>query len=184
MLMAEFFLARTRSGVVNQVFSKFVNQFPDIETLHRADEEEIADIIRPTGLQNRRASSLKEIAAELNGGEIPRDPQRLQELPRIGPYVSNAALCFGMEEPLPIIDTNVRRVYERVLGDEWPDDEEEEWEMAGDILPEDEARMYNLALLDFGSEICSAQSPSCESCFASEYCSYYQNRENEVETDD
>lgn len=182
MLMAEFFLARTRASVVARVFPDFIERFPNLGALRDANESEIADVIRPTGLQNRRAQALKELAATLEGDEIPDEPDELKELPRVGDYVANATLTFGENEPLPILDTNVRRIYRRIFGDNWPDDEGEQWELSSRILPDREARQYNLALLDFGSEVCSAQAPSCEECFAREYCCYYQGQQLDVES--
>jgi A/G-specific adenine glycosylase len=173
MLMAEFFLARTRAPVVARVFPEFIEEFPNLATLREADESRIAEVIRPTGLQNRRAAALKELAASLEGRSVPDSAEELMELPRVGRYVANATLTFGHGAPLPILDTNVERVFGRLLGDAWPPHEEAQLELLSEVLPDDEARQFNLFLLDFGSEVCSAQAPDCESCFAAAYCSYY-----------
>lgn len=76
--------------------------------------------------------------------------------------------------PLPILDRNVVRVYDRVFGQRFPDSEIGREEFAREILPESGslARKYNLAL-DFGAIVCEKRDPNCESCFASDYCSYY-----------
>jgi len=65
------------------------------------------------------------------------------------------------------------RIFDRILGETWPQDGEEQAEILDELVPEEAAREYNLALLDFGSKVCTAQSPDCRSCFANEYCSYY-----------
>lgn len=175
MLMSEFFLSRTRAEVVARVIPDFLDSFPDLEALREASEDEIAAVIRPTGLQNRRAKALKEIAEELEG-EVPRDVEALQSLPRVGEYVAHATLCFGLERPLFIKDTNVTRVFQRVLGDDWPEDDGEQATLLQELVPEESPRLYNLALLDFGAEICTARSPRCEECFANAYCSYYEEK--------
>lgn len=82
-------------------------------------------------------------------------------------------MCFGLGKPYFIRDTNVNRIFERILGDDWPEADSEKAELLSEVVPEDEPERYNLALLDFGAEICTAQSPQCEECFASDYCLYY-----------
>lgn len=172
--MAEFFLSRTRAQVVDRVIPEFLEAFPDLESIRQANPERIAEVIRPTGLQNRRARALKDIAEKVDGDELPREAEELRSLPRVGEYVANATLCFAQREPLFIRDTNVTRIYDRLLGDEWPQSNEAQAELLSSIVPDDNARKYNLALLDFGAAICTAQSPRCSECFASEYCDYYQ----------
>lgn len=179
MLMSEFFLSRTRAEVVARVMPEFFEEFPDLQALREAEEGEIAEVIRPTGLQNRRAKALTEIAEVLDE-DVPGDVDELKSLPRVGEYVAHATLCFGRGEPLFIRDTNVVRIYNRILGDEWPDGDAEQAKLLQQIIPEDEPRRYNLALLDFGAEICTAQSPRCKECFAGEYCDYYESEREEV----
>lgn len=175
MFITEFFLARTKSGVVEEVLPRFFERFPDLDLIEQADEADIAEVIRPMGLQNRRARALKEIAETLDG-EIPEDLDALLELPRVGPYVANATLCFGADRQLPIVDRNVDRVYRRVFQEEWEDvSDTEQWEFAEEMLPEGVARPYNLALLDFASDVCVASSPQCERCFATGYCTWYNS---------
>lgn len=177
-LIAEFLLSRTRAQVVSRVFPEFMEEFPGIAAVRTADQDEIAAVIRPTGLQNMRAKALKEIAEALEEEEtVPRTQEKLQNLPRVGEYVANATLCFALCKPLPIQDTNVTRIFNRLLGDNWPSDEAEQRSLLAGLVPVDTSREYNFALLDFGAEVCTARSPQCEACFASDYCSYYDECE-------
>lgn len=174
MFIAEFFLARTRAEVVADVFEDFLQRFPNLEAIERSNPSEIGEVITPMGLQNRRANALVDIADELDG-DLPRTVDGLQELPRVGPYVSNATLCFGAGRQLPIVDRNVERVYGRVFGKTWTSlDDDEKWEFATEMIPDGSARRYNLALLDFASLVCTASNPSCDGCFANAYCLYYR----------
>lgn len=174
--MSEMFLRRTRADVVESFIPRFLELYPDIGSLHDADVDELAEVIRPMGLQNTRARGLIELADELEGDELPEDADALMELPQVGPYVANATVCFARDEPLPIVDRNVDRVYGRLLGDVWDEaTEPERWDIAEELLPEGEARSYNLGLLDFASAICTANGPACERCFASEHCTFYRS---------
>ncbi|GAB3310898.1 hypothetical protein [Haloplanus salinarum] len=120
-----------------------------------------------------RSRALEEIAATYE--TLPSDTDELQTLPRVGVYVANATICFALAEPLPVVDRNVVRVYRRVFGAEFPESANERVHFAESILPElgEEARTYNLALLDFGAMVCTKLEPDCESCFANDYCVYY-----------
>lgn len=177
--MSEMFLRRTRSDVVESFIPEFLERYPDIGSLREADVEVLADVIRPMGLQNKRARGLVQLADELEGDSIPTGLEKLLELPQVGPYVANATLCFALDEQRPIVDRNVDRIYHRLFGQDWEElGETERWRFADEMLPEGEARRFNLALLDFGAAICAAPEPNCEDCFANDHCDYYRSRQS------
>jgi len=176
-LIAEIMLKQTRSPTVHEIYVEFLEEFPTVEALAEAERDELIDIIQPLGLYNYRADAFMEIAERSVDGGIPESAEELSDFPQVGPYVLNATLCFGFGEELPILDTNVERIYTRVFEEDGVGevDDDELWELAERMLPKGQARRYNLALLDFGYSICTHSSPSCETCFASGYCDYYQN---------
>lgn len=169
--VAEFFLTQTPAGNVADVYPRFLDRFPDLRSIKRSDEEEIVSVIEPLGFYNMRSEALKSIATERE--RLPDTVEELTELPRVGDYVANATLCFAHGEALPILDRNVDRVYSRVFGTDWPDSTSKQIEFAERILPEDDPRTFNLALLDFAAAICQPD-PLCEECFASGYCEYFR----------
>lgn len=75
-----------------------------------------------------RAAALLEIASEHT--RLPRRRDGLTALPRVGGYVADATLPFAGVEQRPILDRNVRRVYDRVFGDEFPGPCGSEYEFA------------------------------------------------------
>jgi A/G-specific adenine glycosylase len=170
--VAEFFLTQTPAENVGRVYPQFISEFPSLEAIRRSDHESLVEVIEPLGFYNMRSEALSEIAATHD--TLPTDEGELRELPRVGDYVANATVCFALDRQVPILDRNVERVYDRVFGDEWPDSPSEQLEFAADILPEEEARTYNLALLDFGAAICTP-TPKCSECFATELCEYYDS---------
>jgi A/G-specific adenine glycosylase len=119
------------------------------------------------GFQNRRGRALSTIAAEYES--LPADRGDLRELERVGTYVADATLCFGLGKPLPIIDRNVRRVYRRLFPEAWSSEERDPRDIADALLPEESPREFNAALLDFGALVCK-KNPECDECFASTYC--------------
>jgi len=170
--IAEFFLTQTPADNVSAVYPSFLRRFPSLKVINEASEDELIEVIRPLGFYNMRASALKEIADIVDS--IPEDPDELVELPRVGRYVANATVCFALGRPLPILDRNVERIYQRVFAGRWPSSEEEQLEYTSALVPTDESRLYNFSLLDFGAAVCQS-TPDCENCFATGYCEYYRN---------
>ncbi|UPV99964.1 hypothetical protein M0R88_15785 [Halorussus gelatinilyticus] len=168
--IAEFFLTQTPADNVAAVYPKFLERFPTLDEISKASEDELIEAIEPLGFQNMRAGALKQISSARD--HLPTEPESLMELPRVGQYVANATLCFTGDDRLPVLDRNVERVYSRVFRDTWPETEADQLTFTQRLVP-DEARAYNLALLDFGALVCQTE-PLCERCFANEYCVYFQ----------
>lgn len=174
--VAEFFLTQTPAENVAAVYPQFLDRFPTLESLREAGEETVARVIEPLGFQNMRAAALTNIATEHR--TLPDTVDELESLERVGPYVAHATLCFAQDRRLPVVDRNVKRVYRRLLGTDWPESSSDQWRVAANLVPPEAPRRYNLALLDFGAEICRPE-PRCSVCFASPYCSYYSQSGNE-----
>lgn len=170
--IAEFLLTQTPADAVAQVYPRFISRYGSIQDIERSHVDELADLIEPLGLQNRRSKALKQIAEQVNG-ELPPDPEELALLPRVGPYVGNATACIALNHQIPVVDTNVDRIYSRIFGSAWQDLEEQQNEFAASLLPNNQAMEYNLALLDFGGSVCTPRNPNCDECFAKSYCEFF-----------
>ena len=176
--IAEFFLTQTPAENVARVYPEFLSGYPSLEAIRRSSVESLAESIEPLGFQNMRSEALYSIASDYD--ELPRDPEELRTLPRVGDYVANATACFALNSPTVILDRNIERIYQRVFADGWPEQRSEQEEFASRLLPKSEARTYNLALLDFGAAICKPE-PQCPECFANGYCTYYQEQQTTSE---
>lgn len=168
--VAEFFLTQTPADNVATVYPRFVERFPTLDAIAETGEDELVEAIEPLGFQNMRAEALKQIASTHD--HLPTEPESLMDLPRVGRYVANATLCFTHGDRLPVLDRNVERVYSRVFRRTWPETEADQLAFTQRLVPDD-ARAYNLALLDFGALVCQTE-PLCEQCFANEYCVYFR----------
>lgn len=168
--IAEFFLTQTPAENVAQVYPRFLSKYPSLEAIRRSDVDSLVEIIKPLGFYNMRSEALSDIAASHD--TLPTDVERLQELPRVGDYVANATICFALDRQVPILDRNVERVYTRVFGQDWPGSRTAQIEFATRVLPDTQARKFNLALLDFGAAICTPD-PECSECFATDFCEFY-----------
>lgn len=173
-LVAELLLTQTPARRVARIYPDFLEAHPSPSALASADRDELADWLQPLGFHNRRAEALVKIGERLEAECVPRDEDALTDLPYVGRYGANATLCFGFGERRPIVDANVVRIYNRVFGTDFRDVEDDgAWTFATEMLPDREVEAYNLALVDFGAIVCTAQTPACEGCPMNKFCNYY-----------
>ena len=103
---------------------------------------------------------------------VPRDPRVLETLPGIGRYTAAAIACFAFRRPVPVMDTNIRRVLGRLLVGHKDVDVDTGWALAEAAVPGDgeRASSWHQALMDLGATVCSARRPKCDECPVNELC--------------
>lgn len=174
-LVAELMLHRTKAQQVVPVYRSFIENYPTPEALADTTVERIRSEISSLGLEYR-ATRLKKIAKILvdhYGGQVPSDFKSLRQLPGVGAYIANAVLCFAFGRDRPLLDTNVIRVIHRVFSIPIPPDSHKKkklWDLMERIVPHDEAREFNLAILDLGALICKARKPEHDKCPLKDIC--------------
>jgi len=112
-LVSEIMLQQTQVDRVAPKFEAFIEALPTLETLAAAPKDLLLTLRSGLGF-NSRVLRLQRCAQEIIerfAGEIPREREALLSLPGIGPYTSASILAFAYNLPVPVIDTNVRRVY-------------------------------------------------------------------------
>ena len=107
---------QTQVGRVVAYYERWLARWPTAAALAAASP---ADVLREwAGLgYNRRALRLREAAAIVARDGWPRDAAGLRALPGVGPYTAAAVASFAFGEPVAAVDTNVRRVAERLGAD-------------------------------------------------------------------
>lgn len=168
--VSEVMLQQTRVDVVIPYYHRFLERFPDLETLAGADEEDVLAAWSGLGFY-RRARNLyagAQQVLEKHGGLVPRDPAALGAIKGIGRYTLGAILSAAWNDPLPILDGNVIRVMSRLFRlDGAPDRAvtlRELWGLAEASLPAHRPGDFNQALMDLGATVCTPTRPSCGSC--------------------
>ena len=164
-LVSEVMLQQTQASRVVPAYRRFVRRFPTVRALARA---EIGDVLRAwAGLgYNRRAVALSAAARRIVlGGRFPRDVVSLRTLPGVGPYTAAAVASMAFGDPVPAVDTNVRRVVARaMLGRDPQDVAPSELQQAAESwLSRRDPGAWNQALMDLGREVCRPL-PRCASC--------------------
>ena len=161
-LVSEIMLQQTQVDRVIPKWLAWLERFPTLLDLARASR---VDAIRAwQGLgYNLRAVRLHAIASQVaadDSGELPREVAGLLRLKGIGRYTAGAVACFAYEQPVAMVDTNVRRVLSRVFG--WPLSAVDD--LAESVVPVSAAYAWNQALMDLGATLCRARQPLCLVC--------------------
>lgn len=178
-ILAEMLLQKTNVEKVLPVYKSLIKKYPNVHSLASANLRALTSQILPLGLLYR-AKRIKRIAQSVvrdHNGHFPKSAKELRQLYGVGDYMTNAARAFAFGENVPIVDTNVIRIFDRVFGlkSERPRARTDKliWEKIGVTVPVQSSREYNLALLDFAALVCTHYSPKCHICPMQKFCNYY-----------
>ncbi|WHZ12327.1 MAG: A/G-specific adenine glycosylase [Burkholderiaceae bacterium] len=187
--LSEIMLQQTQVATVLDYFPRFLQRFPDVHSLARAELDEVLALWSGLGYYSR-ARNMHRCAVEIvtrHGGPFPETAAALVGLPGIGRSTAAAiaAFCFG--ERVAILDGNVRRVLTRVLG--FSGDLAQAangralWDLATSLLPRralaDTMPRYTQGLMDIGAGICTPRAPRCTDCPLRKTCVAFREGEPE-----
>jgi A/G-specific adenine glycosylase len=177
-LVSEVMLQQTQVDRVVPKYQAFLELFPTAQALASAPT---ADVIRAwAGLgYNRRAVNMQRTAQAIvdrYDGAFPQDVAALRELPGIGPYTAGAVACFAFEQDVAFLDTNIRRVVQRLFVGPEPAGEARLQALAQAAVPKGQGWLWNQAIMELGALICTAASPACWRCPLREHCRDYAAR--------
>lgn len=174
--LSEIMLQQTQVAAVLGYYARFLERFPTVQALAGAPIEDVMACWSGLGYYTR-ARNLHACAkrvVEQYGGEFPRDPALLADLPGIGRSTAAAIAAFSHGVRAAILDGNVKRVFARVFGiGEYPGAKPVEdalWRRADALLPVDGIEAYTQGLMDLGATLCTRSSPDCQRCPLRERC--------------
>ena len=183
-LVSEIMLQQTTVSTVLNHFDRFLHQFPTLDDIARATEEEMLIAWKGLGYY-RRAKNLKKVAEYLVAhfnSQIPLDYDKLISIPGIGPYTANALIGIGANKKALAVDANLERVIARLYGIK---------EVKGPKLQQKIQQLFsegeifkgikdfrglNEALMDLGRTNCQARRASCELCFLRKNCKAFAEK--------
>ncbi|MBN1267359.1 MAG: A/G-specific adenine glycosylase [Anaerolineales bacterium] len=175
-LVSEIMLQQTRVETVVAYYQRWIERFPDFETLAHAALDDVFSVWEGLGYY-RRAQNLRrtaKIIVDQYHSSLPDDIKTLQSLPGIGEYTAAAIAAFVYNQDVLTLDGNLKRVLARVLGLELDlaaaQGKQELLEQARKLLPAGHASDFNQALMDLGAVICLPSSPHCDQCPLKRHC--------------
>jgi A/G-specific adenine glycosylase len=168
-------LQQTTVPAVIPYFERWLEVFPDVQSLARATERRVLREWQGLGYYQRARNlhaSARRVVRE-HGGRVPDDEAALRRLPGFGPYTAAAVLSLAYGQPRPVIEANVRRVLMRIRdlrGRAEARLDKDLRAFLGSVFPERAAGDFNQALMELGALVCRVHNPQCLVCPVRPFC--------------
>ena len=180
--VSEIMLQQTQVKTVIPYYQRFMQHFPDLQSLSAAPIDDVLHLWSGLGYyaRGRNLHKAARIIFAEHAGKFPVDIDTLITLPGIGRSTAGAILALSHEQRHPILDGNVKRVltrYHGIIG--WPGDkaiEDKLWLIAETETPKTNIADYTQAIMDLGATVCDRNRPACQSCPLAVDC--YANTHN------
>lgn len=173
LMVATILSAQCTDERVNMVTPGLFKKYPSMQAFAAADPKELARDIFTTGFHNQKAKSIINSARAIlqhYGGEIPKELDKLVELPGVGRKTASVILgnAWGIAEGI-VVDTHVGRI-SRLLGFTKEKDAFKVEKDLMKIIPRKDWIDYSHMLILHGRAVCVARRPDCPNCFLKKLC--------------
>lgn len=173
-------LQQTQVSAVKESFQKWMRDFPTVEILAKALDEDVLEHWRGLGYYSRARNIHKTAQEIVRLGKFPKSREALEALPGIGAYTAGAILSFSFHFSEPILDGNLIRVFARLhrlnfLPTDGKSERDFFWNEARAWANADKAFLTNEALMELGRSVCKRSNPSCERCPISKFCEAFEH---------
>ncbi|PKM10775.1 MAG: A/G-specific adenine glycosylase [Gammaproteobacteria bacterium HGW-Gammaproteobacteria-3] len=166
--ISEIMLQQTQVTTVIPYFNRFIERFPEVETLAQAPVDSVLQLWAGLGYYARARNLHKSARLIVEQGFFPDSLEALMALPGIGRSTAGAILSIACRQSQPILDGNVKRVLARYKGlSGWPGESRVSkalWAASTDYTPEQRVADYTQAMMDLGATLCTRTQPKCPAC--------------------
>ena len=168
--VSEIMLQQTQVATVIPYYQRFMEKFPNVAELAKADIDQVLHLWTGLGYYARARNLHKaaQTVVEKFSSEFPKSVEALESLPGIGRSTAGAIAALSMNIQAPILDGNVKRVLARFHTIEgWPEQTKIKnalWQIAEQSTPIKDVAAYTQAIMDLGATVCKRSNPSCDSC--------------------
>ena len=188
--LSEIILQQTRVAQGMEYYMRFLNRWPTVEDLAKANEAEVLREWQGLGYYSRARNLHKAAKQIVESGKwkeegFPKTFEEIRALPGVGDYTAGAIASFAYNLPYPAMDGNVYRVVARLL------DIDEAFDTSAgkklfhkkieELLDREHPRLFNSAIMEFGALHCTpALGDACMTCPLQECCLGYAHGTAEV----
>jgi A/G-specific adenine glycosylase len=175
--VSEIMLQQTQVKTVIPYYHRWLAQFPTVEHLALADLQQVLKAWEGLGYYSR-ARNLHRAAQEIiqhQRGVFPTQLEDVLALPGIGRTTAGGILSAAFNQPVAILDGNVKRVLARLVALPVPPTKatKQLWQISEALLDREHPREFNQALMDLGATVCTPKNPDCNSCPWTPHCQAY-----------
>jgi len=178
--ISEIMLQQTRVDQAEPYYNRFIEQFPTVFDLARADIHDILLVWEGLGYYSRARnlhSAAKMVVDEFSG-YIPDNWDNITKLKGIGPYTASAILSIAFNKPYAVVDGNVIRVLARYFGiGEDVRQNKVKYDIqkiADELIDHQEPGDFNQAIMELGAVTCTPTNPDCLNCPLNNDCVAYK----------
>jgi endonuclease-3 len=173
LLVATILSAQCTDERVNIVTKDLFRKYRSAADYANAPLAQLEKDIQSTGFFRNKAKSIQNccrLLAEQYDGQVPRDIDRLVELPGIGRKTANVILgtAFGIASGV-VVDTHVTRLSRRLGLSQQKDAEKIEKDLI-EVIPSKEWVAFGHGIIQHGRRVCVARKPKCNVCPFSAIC--------------
>ena len=180
--LSEIILQQTRVDQGTPYYHRFIQQYPTIQNLAEAHEEEVLKLWQGLGYYSRARNlhfAAKQVTQQ-HGGKFPNTHKEILSLKGVGEYTAAAIASFAFDLPHAVVDGNVYRLLARYFGNYTPVNSTEGkknfFALANELLDKQSASDYNQGVMEFGSQQCKPFNPDCNICPLQESCVAHQEQ--------
>lgn len=180
--LSEIILQQTRVDQGMAYYYRFLDKFPTVEELAKADEQEVLRLWQGLGYYSR-ARNLHITAQIIYSdykGLFPADFNLLIKLKGVGDYTAAAIASHAFGLAHAVVDGNVYRFLARYFLIEEPIDtnkgQKHFKKLANELLNKQNPGLYNQAIMEFGALQCKPKNPDCTVCPLRETCQAFAKK--------
>jgi len=183
--LSEIILQQTRVAQGLPYYIAFLEAFPTVFDLAKANEEQVLKLWQGLGYYSRARNlhyTSQTVVNEFNG-VFPTSYKELLKLKGVGTYTAAAIASFSVNQKVPVVDGNVFRVLSRFFDVENDISDLKTksifFDLALNLIPENKADVFNQAIMEFGALYCVPKKTNCANCIFNDSCLAY--KKNKVE---
>ena len=174
-VVSELMAQQTQIKTMLPYFARWMERFPDFESLASAPAEDVLKHWEGLGYYSRARNLHKLAQTYVTLKQKPRNREEWQQLPGIGPYTSAAISSIALGQPAAVVDGNVVRILARLTDDARTFKSNGEavkalTATAEEVLDTKNPGDHNQAMMELGATVCLKSKPLCTVCPVAQFC--------------
>ncbi|MFY0685176.1 MAG: A/G-specific adenine glycosylase [Balneola sp.] len=168
--ISEIMLQQTRVDQARPYFENFMELFPTVHDLAKADQQQVLKAWEGLGYYSRARNlhaASKMIVNDFDG-KLPESYDEIIKLKGIGPYTAAAITSIAFGQPNAVVDGNVIRVITRYYGIEdnvrSSKTTKQVQQLVNELISQENPADFNQAMMELGATVCSPTKPDCLNC--------------------
>lgn len=173
LLVATILSAQCTDKRVNIVTKTLFQKYKTARDFANSSIRDLEAAIKSTGFFRQKAKWIRQTCAiidERYGGNVPRDFEKLTQLPGVARKTANVVMgtAFKVASGV-VVDTHVKRISKKLGFTRHEDPVKVEQDLIG-ILPQKDWIWFSHAIITHGRQICKAVNPQCFRCPLNSLC--------------